>query len=38
MKREIQINQDVVKCEMDFLQAYVVIAFFIGGRPPESRM
>jgi hypothetical protein len=37
-KREIQVNQDIVRCEMEFLQTYAVIAFFIGGRPPESRM
>jgi hypothetical protein len=38
LKREIQVNQDAVKCEMDFLQNFAVIAFFIGRRPLESQM
>lgn len=38
LKREIQVNTDIVKSEMDFLQTFAVIAFFIGGRPPEIQM
>jgi hypothetical protein len=38
LKREIHVNQDAVKHEMEFLQAYAITAFFIGGKPPEHLM
>jgi hypothetical protein len=37
-KREIQVNQDAVKSEMEYLQAFAIIAFFIGGKPSEHLM
>jgi hypothetical protein len=38
LKREIQVNQDVVKQEMEYLQTFAVIAFFIGSKPLEHLM
>jgi hypothetical protein len=38
LKREIQVNQDAVKQEMEYLQTFAVIAFFIGGKPSEHLM
>ena len=38
LKHKITVNQDAVKHEMEFLEAYAVIAFFIGGKPPEHLM
>jgi hypothetical protein len=38
LKRDITVNQDAVKQEMEYLQTFAVIAFFIGGKPPEHLM
>jgi hypothetical protein len=36
--REVEVDQDVVRQEMDYLAQFVVIASFIGGKPPEHML
>lgn len=38
MKREIKVDQNVVKEEMEFYSQFVVIANFIGGKPNEQAL
>jgi hypothetical protein len=36
--REVEVDQDVVRQEMDYLVQFVVIASFIGGKPLEHTL
>ena len=38
LHQEIEVDQDIVRQEIDYLSQYVTIAFFLGGRPPEAQL
>jgi hypothetical protein len=38
LNREVEVNQDAVKHEMEYLAKFAIIACFVGGRPTDHQL